>query len=743
METRRTVAQRRYAVTVLGTFLCGWILSAQAPAVEFGRNVQPIFKTQCYGCHGPALQMNGLRLDRRRNAMPNRVGSNGATIVPGNSGRSRLYLKISGSQAGLQMPPTGALSQEEIGIIKTWIDQGAEWPDELSGEAPATAPDPRVARMMEALKNGNRQAFQRALKEETAAVNLKGADGNTPLMCAALSGDAESVRLLLESGADPNIGNDARATALMYALDNVDAARLLLDHRADPNARSGEGRTPLVIAASGLGSNAVIKLLLDHGANPSVKPSDGSAPLILALPSLDVDLLRMFLKPGVDLRPFPLPAAVREQCAACVDLLLPSASRANLTNALTVAVRLGDNVAVKKLLDRGADISTADGRGDTVLMLAAASETAPVDVVKMLLERGANISAKNSIGETALDLAKQQGTTPVVDLLVKAGAKEESAPASTPVKPKPASSIRAAVGRSLPLLQRADVDFFSKSGCMSCHNNSLAAMTVSAARKNGFRVDEKIARTQLRIVGDYLESWRERVLEGDAIPGRHDTISYILLGMAAENYAPDAATDAMARYVKSRQSADGRWVISAMRPPQEASDIEITAVSLRALQVYAPRSQRARYHRAVQLGAAWLAKAEPRTNEDRTFQLLGLHWVGSEKEITRKAARDLVAEQRPDGGWAQLPSLSSDAYATGQSLVALRESGALAATDPVYKRGVQFLLNTQLEDGSWYVKTRTIPIQPHFDSGFPHGRHQFISAAATNWATTALVFAAR
>jgi hypothetical protein len=56
---------------------------------------------------------------------------------------------------------------------------------------------------------------------------------------------------------------------------------------------------------------------------------------------------------------------------------------------------------------------------------------------------------------------------------------------------------------------------------------------------------------------------------------------------------------------------------------------------------------------------------------------------------------------------------------------------------------VRFLLGTQLEDGSWYVRTRAIPVQPYFDSEFPHGQDQFISAAATNWATMALALAAR
>ena len=65
----------------------------------------------------------------------------------------------------------------------------------------------------------------------------------------------------------------------------------------------------------------------------------------------------------------------------------------------------------------------------------------------------------------------------------------------------------------------------------------------------------------------------------------------------------------------------------------------------------------------------------------------------------------------------------------------------MKTTDPVYQKGVRFLLGTQLEDGSWYVRTRAVPVQPYFDSEFPHGRDQFISAAATNWATMALALA--
>jgi hypothetical protein len=100
------------------------------------------------------------------------------------------------------------------------------------------------------------------------------------------------------------------------------------------------------------------------------------------------------------------------------------------------------------------------------------------------------------------------------------------------------------------------------------------------------------------------------------------------------------------------------------------------------------------------------------------------------------SARGIVAEQRTDGGWSQLPTLASDAYATGQALVALCEAGLVGST--AYKRGVKFLLKTQLEDGSWYVKSRAIPFQPYFESGFPHGQDQWVSMAASNWATMAL-----
>jgi len=726
---QRTVGRPWLAGAIISMALVvpGW-RAQEAGKVDFARDIQPLFSAHCYSCHGPTVQSNNFRLDRRRDPLPNRVGANGAHIVPGDSNASRLYLRVTG-QAGLQMPPTGALSPEQIGIIKAWIDQGADWPDELANEAPSAPQDPQAGRMMDALRRGDRAAFEKLLRENPKSARGQGSDGSTPLMYAALYEDARSVDLLLSKGADPNAKNDSGATALLWAVEQPEVTRLLLEHGADRNVRSADGLTPLLLAVDRFGSGAVVKLLLDHGAK-----LDGQPVLARAAAAGDVAVMRMLIERGADQKALPPDLAVRSGCAACVDLLLQSAGRDDLNRALVPAARRGDSRTIEMLLNRGATASGA------ALRLAAASEQIPLEGVKALLDHGAS-------DDTALPLAKRQGDTLVVAALKSAGFKDtgsdKDAPIEHPVKPAASRSARAAVEKSLPGLQHADVVFLRKAGCVSCHNNSLTEMTLAAARKRGFSVDETAEQSQLKAIRAYLESWRERSLQDIGIPGAVDTESYILAGLAAENYSPDPATDAFARYLRRRQSADGGWRISSQRPPLESSDFEATAITMRALKAYAPKPQQADYAKAIQKGAIWLSQAQPKTTEDHVYRLLGLGWAGGNKEAVRKAARELLALQRPDGGWAQLPTLASDAYASGQALTALEEAGGLPVTDPVYRRGVKFLLSAQLEDGSWYVATRALPVQPYFDSEFPHARDQFISAAATNWATMALVRAAK
>src|SRR5437867_13256876 len=114
---------KRHAIVALafaGLFTATFT-AQDAGKVDFGRDVQPILRQQSYGCHGPTQQMNGFRLDRRRDAMRGGTASPGI-IRPGNSEASLLFFRISSSAFGPQMPPTGALRPEQIGIIKAWLD---------------------------------------------------------------------------------------------------------------------------------------------------------------------------------------------------------------------------------------------------------------------------------------------------------------------------------------------------------------------------------------------------------------------------------------------------------------------------------------------------------------------------------------------------------------------------------------------------------------------------------------------
>jgi hypothetical protein len=224
------------------------------------------------------------------------------------------------------------------------------------------------------------------------------------------------------------------------------------------------------------------------------------------------------------------------------------------------------------------------------------------------------------------------------------------------------------------------------------------------------------------------------MLQGkDQMPDPPISVGYSLIGLSAEGYAPDETTAAMAYLVSAHQSADGSFRTLPGRPPMESSVISATALGIRAVQLYGKEPQE-----RIRRAAEWLRAAKPITMEERAMQLLGLFWAKGKTEGLRNSARAIVAEQRKDGGWAQLPALGSDAYATGQALVALQSSGQLDVSDPVYQRGVAFLLRTQFEDGSWLVRARAVPFQPYKESGFPHGKDQWVSAAGTSWAVMAL-----
>jgi mono/diheme cytochrome c family protein len=104
------------------------VMAAPAFAVDFVREVKPIFEKHCYECHGAKKQKNDYRLDIKTTALTG--GEDHApNIVPGKSGESPLFRFVSGTDEKLAMPPKSKLSNAEVDVLKRWIDEGAVWPE--------------------------------------------------------------------------------------------------------------------------------------------------------------------------------------------------------------------------------------------------------------------------------------------------------------------------------------------------------------------------------------------------------------------------------------------------------------------------------------------------------------------------------------------------------------------------------------------------------------------------------------
>ena len=193
--------------------------AAQPPAaIDFQRDVQPIFREHCFGCHGPTQQLSGFRLDRRADAM--RGGITDPTLDPGNADGSRLYHRVDRHEpSARRCRRPGRSATEQIAIIRQWIDEGANGRTRRRGETPAPPADPDATRLMTAIRNDDRRAIDAASARPTRASRGRaGAHGSTPLMAAALYGDARAGRSgCSAAGADPNAANSAGATALMWA----------------------------------------------------------------------------------------------------------------------------------------------------------------------------------------------------------------------------------------------------------------------------------------------------------------------------------------------------------------------------------------------------------------------------------------------------------------------------------------------------------------------------------------------
>jgi ankyrin repeat protein len=586
--------------------------------------------------------------------------------------------------------------------------------------------------------------------------NAPDAHGSSPLMYAAALGSPESMRLLLDAGADPNTANIFAATALMWCAGDVAKVRLLLSKGAKVDARSQLGRTPLLIAAAYDGATEAARLLIEKGADVNARDKSGMSVLQQAASSNHIELVRLLLAKGADVNTAdqggftPLMAAANngDRNAELVKLLLEHGAAVNVKTgdsvemvkngpialgrltALQFAAVQANYDAVQALVKAGADVNAKDVRKAPALVFAVATDHANPQIVKLLLAKGAE-------REPALDWVRRYQDPAILPLFGLSSASKLAA--SLPAA-QPRRGAREAITKALAGSRGPSTKFLATGGCLSCHAQHLNGLAVSAAKPLAIQANYELETQEAHATAMLRGRIEQQLFQvQDPIAGI-DSQQLSLMQMAGSGLAPTLATDSLVHHIAAMQRKEGDWPnYGVARPPLEDGGFSHTAKGIRVLSLYAIPGRKSEFDDRIARAAAWLQEAEPRTTEDRTMQILGIAWAGRKAPADR--LEQLVAKQGSDGGWGQTDNLPADAYATGEALWALHESG-MPAFVSVYRRGVDYLLRTQQEDGTWHVTTRALGFQPYFQSGFPYDHDQWISQAGTAIATIALTFAA-
>ena len=713
--------------------------------VDFNQHIQPLLAAKCFSCHGGEVTQGGLRLDRRQQAM--RGGDYGPVIIAGDSAQSKLIKRVFNGDGGLRMPPTEALPDDEISLLRAWIDQGADYRIEVTEESAPKALVPAVRAFFSAVRNREDKAVERILASDPKLIDARDLENSTPLHIAAAYGTVATIKTLIGKGADVNAMNRRKSTPLAWALYDEARVKLLLTHGADVNARLVDG-TPILRQAAMLGnSNRVLQLLLDKNANPNIGTATGLTPLMAAANRGNVEAMQMLIAKGA--KPdaknaggaSALVFAAGSGQPAAVQLLLEKGADPNTKTkrgetALNAAATQGVEESVRLLIARGAKVNTQDERGYSPLMHAAASDAVPVATVKLLLASGADTKLTAEYESTAASLAAKRGDTEIARMLgVAEHERRQGGVIVSPVSDAKPLSPSQAVQKALPLLEKQSYNFIRIGGCNSCHAQDLASAAAGLARARSIPAPKEIP----QLTGVMTGISAERILDLGVVGVAGMAWELFDLGMNQEPKTP--YTDAVVHYIRAMQTEDGHWKSGQnRRPPMANGDLQTAALSVYSLKNYSPAASRAESELAISKARTWLERQAPANSQDRAFHLMGLVWANASADSISRATKALSESQRPEGGWTQLPNMGSDAYATGEALYALNTAG-VSTHSPVYRKGISYLLRTQASDGTWHVKTRAIWLQPFFESGFPYGTDQFISAAGTAWASIALSLA--
>lgn len=295
-----------------------------------------------------------------------------------------------------------------------------------------------------------------------------------------------------------------------------------------------------------------------------------------------------------------------------------------------------------------------------------------------------------------------------------------------------ARQVRAAVEKALPFLEKEGVKWHEEKNCLSCHHIPFMAWTHVEAGRRGIAVDQA-----------KLKDWLGWCVEWAEPKGGDDVLAELLLFLPREVMNEPAAQkrfETLPATLMGKQKPDGHWDASGQFRGEQwpALEADQVATMLFLLSLNSPWAHPAKTAANREKANAWLKEnPAPQSIRSLSMRLLFDHRMG---DTARKEAltKSLLSQQKPDGGWSwKISNTDSDPVATGEALYVLGVIGSPSWDTASRQRAIDYVLRSQLEDGSWYqdhkrvsAKIRKEP-RPVVDGIY--------SYLATGWTTMGLL----